>query len=291
MDEQISVEEYADELVDLILSVVQFGDPREIAMELSECQSDISDVLPHLSTKGWGDPALSFRKQVNDIAKKSSLETRHDENLSYPPSDYSTTGDPVSLVMEGCYKATGHYTTFVYALPELKAALVNSMKKRGIDEDSAWPLITQEWKIWANMMNLPEIAKLTRAMPAYEDYNQGKPHNRSLMDARRKIEHTVDGKIVEKISIETGGTDENGNDGVPFEIPASNDVIAEVTDKVFAEQCLAVLNNEDRKIMTRFADGETLESLARDFGYKTASGMLKRIERIRKQIQEIMEEQ
>jgi hypothetical protein len=83
------------------------------------------------------------------------------------------------------------------------------------------------------------------------------------MDARRKIEHTVDGKIVEKISIETGGTDENGNEGVPLEISASNDVIAEVTDRVFAEQCLAILSNEDRDIITRYASGRHLSLLQR----------------------------
>ncbi len=153
MNEQISVEEFADELVDVILSSVQFGDPKEVAKQLSECHSDVSDILSYLSTKNWADPALNCRKKVTDIAKQSSMEARHDERLSYPPSDYSPTGDPVSLVMEGCYKATGHYATLIYALPELKTALVKSMKKRGIDEESAWPLITREWTIWANMMN------------------------------------------------------------------------------------------------------------------------------------------
>ncbi|MBQ3927107.1 MAG: hypothetical protein II710_00515 [Clostridia bacterium] len=280
MSEQTEIEEFADELVDAILSTVQLGDPKEFG----ECHSDLSDIFQRLSTKDWGVQALRFREHVTDIAKQTSLDARREERLSYPPSDYSPTEDPISLTLEGCYQVTGHYTTYIYAMPELKEALIDSMKKRGIEEDNVGLLLTREWKILANMMNLPEIAELTRTMPAYEDFNQSKQRNRSLANARRKIEHTVNGKIVEKVSLETGGMDENGNTGDPLEIPDTADMVSEVTDKVFAEQCMAVLTDEDREIMMRYAEGETLESLAGDFGYKTPGGMLKRIDRIRTQI-------
>ena len=174
MSEQTEIEEFADELVDAILSTVQLGDPKEFG----ECHSDLSDIFQSLSTKDWGVQALRFREHVTDIAKQTSLDARREERLSYPPSDYSPTEDPISLTLEGCYQVTGHYTTCIYAMPELKEALIDSMKKRGIEEDNVGLLLTREWKILANMMNLPEIAELTRTMPAYEDFNQSKQRNR-----------------------------------------------------------------------------------------------------------------
>ena len=104
------------------------------------------------------------------------------------------------------------------------------MAQHGIDADNCNELLKREWDIWAYLLSLPEIAKLTKSMPAYEDYNRSKPENRSLISAARKIEHTKNGAIVEKVSIETGGPkDENGK-ATPLEIASSDDMVAEITD-------------------------------------------------------------
>ena len=56
---------------------------------------------------------------------------------------------------------------------------------------------------------------------------------------------------------------------------------------MFLEECLALLSPEDRGLLTRhYVNGETLTSLAKDYGYANASGVRKRIERIKKQITE-----
>ena len=284
--------EFINQLVEAILFAVQAGGSKETikeaAKELKECPSDISNILPYVNTKGWGEPARRFKTEVGAIAKNSSLDTRRELRLSFPPSHFSTTDDPVSLTFEGCYDATSYFTTLIYACPEIKNALIEAMKAHGVDEDNAWDLVTREWKLWSHMMHLPEVADITRAMPAYEDYNRGKPNNYSLISAARKIEHTVGGKIVPKISIETGGTDENGNGGKPLEIAATDDVIEDATNKIYAEECLAILDETDREIMLRHADGETYASLAKAFGYKTAGGMQKHIKKIKNQIADRM---
>ena len=66
----------------------------------------------------------------------------------------------------------------------------------------------------------------------------------------------------------------------------STDVSKEATDRLFLEECLSSLSPEDRELLTRYADGETLTALAKDYGYANASGVKKRIERIKKQILE-----
>lgn len=227
---------------------------------------------------------LSLGIQYPDIVKGTSLDTRHDLKLSFPPSDFSKTDDPVSLTYEGCYKAVGYYTAIINASPELKTAFIEAMAQHGIDADNCNELLKREWDIWAYLLSLPEIAKLTKSMPAYEDYNRSKPENRSLISAARKIEHTKNGAIVEKVSIETGGPkDENGK-ATPLEIASSDDMVAEITDRIMVQQCLSLLSETDREILIRHANGETYAALANAYGYKTAGGMQKRIVRIKKQV-------
>ena len=225
-----------------------------------------------------------FHREAEYIVKGTSLDTRHDLKLSFPPSDFSKTDDPVSLTYEGCYKAVGYYTAIINASPELKAAFIEAMAQHGIDADNCNELLKREWDIWAYLLSLPEIAELTKSMPAYEDYNRSKPENRSLISAARKIEHTKNGAIVEKVSIETGGPkDENGK-ATPLEIASSDDMVAEITDRIMVQQCLSLLSETDREILIRHANGETYAALANAYGYKTAGGMQKRIARIKKQV-------
>ena len=89
---------------------------------------------------------------------------------------------------------------------------------------------------------------------------------------------------MKKVSIETGGPkDENGK-ATPLEIASSDDMVAEITDRIMVQQCLSLLSETDREILIRHANGETYAALANAYGYKTASGMQKRIARIKKQV-------
>ena len=62
-----------------------------------------------------------------------------------------------------------------------------------------------------------------------------------------------------------------------------------VTDKVMLESALASLDETDRDLLLRHAAGETYAELAADFGYKTAGGVQKRIERIRQKLKDFYE--
>ena len=272
------------QIVDMIMSTLQNGTAKEIAERNMADRLDISEVLPNIDTTNWCEEAQDYLKEIYRIVKGTSIDTRHDLKLSFPPSDFSKTDDPVSLTYEGCYKAVGYYTAIINASPELKAAFIEAMAQHGIDADNCNEFLKREWDIWAYLLSLPEIAELTKSMPAYEDYNRSKPENRSLISAARKIEHTKSGAIVEKVSIETGGPkDENGK-ATPLEIASSDDMVAEITDRIMVQQCLSLLSETDREILIRHANGETYAALANAYGYKTASGMQKRIARIKKQV-------
>ena len=272
------------------MTAVQGGTPEEAAMRNMTDRLDISDVLPDIDTTGWSYESREKLKEYCKAIKWSSLDTRHDLKLSFPPSDYSKTNDPVSLTYESCYKAVGYYTSIINDIPELKNAFIEAMAEYGITEDNFEDFLRREWDIWAYMLSLPEMAELTREMPEYEDYNRGKYENRSLISAKRKIEHTSSGKILRKVSLDKGGARDENGDYSAYEIPDKNDVISAADDRIMAEQCLAALDKTDREILVRRINGETIASLAKAYGYKTAGGMQKRIERIKRQIAEKMAE-
>ena len=149
------------------------------------------------------------------------------------------------------------------------------MGAHGYTEENIDDLLKREWDIHAHLMSLPQIAEAYKDVPDYSDYNHEKPNNYSLQNAKRKIEHMIDGQLVEKVSMEHTSYQD------------TTDIAAEVIDKVFLEECLALLSPEDRVLLTRhYINGETLTSLAKDYGYVNASGVRKRIERIKKQITE-----
>ena len=163
------------QVVDMIMSTLQSGTAKEIAERNMSDRLDISEVLPNVDTTNWCEGAQGYIKEIYRIVKGTSLDTRHDLKLSFPPSDFSKTDDPVSLTYEGCYKAVGYYTAIINASPELKAAFIEAMAQHGIDADNCNELLKREWDIWAYLLSLPEIAKLTKSMPSYEDYNRSKP--------------------------------------------------------------------------------------------------------------------
>ena len=170
--------------------------------------------------------------------------------------------------------------------PEIREALIKAMADRGYTAENIDEFLKREWDISAYLMNLPQIAEICKELPDYADFNHSKPDNYSLQNARRKIEHTTDGKLVEKVSLERGGPQDAGGQYTLYPLNDTTDVAADVIDRISMEQCLAQLSPEDRDLMARYANGESLTALAKEYDYAHASGVRKRIERIKKEIKE-----
>jgi hypothetical protein len=214
------------------------------------------------------------------------MDTRHDLSLAFPPSHFSGEDNPLMLFYKAFYDTVTYYTTLIQGTPEVRDALIKAMADKGYNEDNIDELLKREWDINAYLMNLPQIAEIFKELPDYSDYNHGKPNNYSLQNAKRKIEHISGGKLVEKVSIERGGPKDASGQYTPYPLDDATDVTSEVIDKVYLEQCLALLSPEDRELLVRHANGESYTALAKDYGYANASGVRKRIERIKKQITE-----
>lgn len=247
---------------------------------------DITNIAAALPLKEMPPEVVKYLKELSQIVKDTSMDTRHDLSLAFPPSHFSGESNPLVLYYKAFYDTVAYYTALIQSTPEMCDALIKAMADKGYNEDNIDEFLKREWDISAYLMNLPQIAEIFKELPDYSDYNCGKPNNYSLQNAKRKIEHIIDGQLVEKVSLERGGPIDSSGQYSPYPLDDVTDVTAEVIDKVYLEQCLALLSPEDRELLIRHANGETLTALAKDYGYANASGVRKRIERIKKHITE-----
>ena len=266
------IQQSANEFVTALIDTLGNGTVQEVVKKNFDDALDIE----HISDPFQSDdipPELAARlKDLANVVKDTSMDTRHDLKLAFPPSHFSGTDNPLMLFYKSYYNVIANHTMLIENAPETKDALLKAMAAHGYTEENIDDFLKRMWDIHAHLMCLPQIAETYKEVPDYSDYNSGKPNNYSLQNAQRKIEHMMEGQLVEKISMEN------------LTLEDSTDVSKEVTNSLFLEECLSSLSPEAQELLTRYADGETLTALAKDYGYANASGVKKRIERIRKQI-------
>ncbi len=286
MPEEKDIQQIADEFVTALVNTVGEGTVQEVVEKNKDDALDITNIAAALPLKEMPPEAVKYLKELSQIVKDTSMDTRHDLNLAFPPSHFSGESNSLMLYYKAFYDTVAYYTALIQSTPEMRDALIKAMADNGYTEDNIDELLKREWDINAYLMNLPQIAEIFKELPDYSDYNCGKPNNYSLQNAKRKIEHIIDGQLVEKLSLERGGPIDSSGQYTPYPLDDVTDVTAEVIDKVYLEQYLALLSPEDRELLVRHVNGETLTALAKDYGYANASGVKKRIERIKKQITE-----
>lgn len=269
-----NIQESANEFVSALINTLGNGTIQEVVEKNFDDALDIKRVSGTFQSDEIPPELAAHLKDLARIVQNTSMDTRHDLNLAFPPSHFSSTDNPLMLLYKSYYDLITNYTMLVENAPETKDALIKAMTDHGYTEENIDELLKREWDIHAHLMCLPQIADTYKEVPDYSDYNSGKPNNYSLQNAKRKIEHQIDGHLVEKDSIEN------------LPLPDTMDIATEVIDKVYLEECLFFLSPEDKELLIRYSKGETLTSLAKDYGYANASGVKKQIERIRKQILE-----
>lgn len=269
------IQQSANEFVTALVNTLGKGTIQDVVKKNFNDALDIESIMIHNPNEEMSSDVSAYLKELAEIVKSTSMETRHDLGLAFPPSHFSSVDNPLMLFYKSFYDTVAYYTALIQATPQVRDALIDAMAKKGYTTDTIDGLLKREWEIQAYLMNFPQIAENCKVLPDYSDYNQKKPNNYSLQNAKRKIEHMIDGQLVEKVPIEQTSYQD------------TTDIAAEVIGKVFLEECLALLSPEDRGLLTRhYINGETLTSLAKDYGYANASGVRKRIERIKKQITE-----
>lgn len=284
MAEERTIQQKADEFVTTLVNTLDNGTVQDVVEKNRADALDISNIAVNLPFKEMSPEVAAYFKDLLQTIQNTSMDTRHDLSLAFPPSHFSSTDNPLMLFYKAFYHTVAYYTTMIDSDPEVCAALIQAMADKGYTSDNIDEFLKREWDIGAHLMNLPQIAEICKELPDYADYNHGKPNNYSLQNAKRKIEHTTDGKLVEKVSLERGGPQDAGGQYTSYPLVDTTDVTADVIDRVAMDQRLAQLSLENRDLLMRYADGESLTALAKEYGYANASGVRKRIERIKKEI-------
>ena len=126
------------------------------------------------------------------------------------------------------------------------------------------------------------ILDIVREMPCDEDFEKWDTNARK--DFLRRWYHTRS-KKVQTVSLE--GMLENSDDDSPiFHIPDPSQNVEEyVIAKDFVERFLKTLPLKDRQIVELRQDGFTYEEIADKLGYKNHSGVIKRVEAVKKKFQ------
>lgn len=157
------------------------------------------------------------------------------------------------------------HTEIPFFKPEYVREIFGRVVKRAIEE--------QGWQ---------PILDVVREMSCDEDFEPWDTNARK--DFLRKWYHTRS-KKVQTVSLEA--LLEDDEDSSIFYIPdATQNVEAYVVAKDFAERFLTTLSEKDRQIVQLRQDGYTYEEVAAAMRYKNHSGVIKRIEAIKKKFRE-----
>lgn len=149
--------------------------------------------------------------------------------------------------------------------PERIQELFGKVVKRAIEE--------QGWQ---------PILDVIREMPCDEDFEPW--HINVRIDFQRKWYHTRSKNVQTVLLEELLEEDEDGN---IFYIPdATQNVEAYVIAKDFVKRFLATLSDKDRQIVQLRQEGYTYVEVADKLGYKNHSGVIKRIEVVKKKLKE-----
>jgi len=144
--------------------------------------------------------------------------------------------------------------------PEYIKAVIANLVKRAIEEHGLQPIL-----------------KVVRAIPCDEDFERWDTNARK--DFIRKWYHTRS-KRVQTVSLEEYMEDEESG------IHEIEDSSAAFEDNIIAEDFCgrfkSTLSKRDMEILELRAEGHTYEEIARRLGYKTHSGVLKRMNAVKK---------
>ena len=126
------------------------------------------------------------------------------------------------------------------------------------------------------------ILDIVREMPCDEDFEKWDTNARK--DFLRRWYHTRS-KKVQTVSLE-GMLESSDDDSPIFNIPDPGQNVEEyVIAKDFVERFLDTLPLKDRQIVKMRQDGYTYEEIADKLGYKNHSGVIKRVEAVKKKLQ------
>ena len=237
--------EEINQLTKTLVDTMADGTPKEIAKDLESQFVDRStEHLYRKVTPTDLSGSTEVYKYVKGEIESAFIPTRRDMKLSFPPTCYSS-NDPITLLYESNYKLIQFWTLAILENDDITNAFLEAMAQAGVDGSNIDDFLNTECAVLAHLQQMPMIASIQRKMPDYDDFNRFKPNNFRYLDAQKKIEHTMNGELVTKVSLETGGPADKGGNPTPLEIEAP-DMIAEITTEICIQQSMKALSERSK---------------------------------------------
>ena len=217
----------------------------------NECLKEIMDAVSNLAFPHFGFPG--FKEQYTGYCPVWIFS-------NYLPIWAKEVEKEIGLNLQ-CLFYHSKILPYAYPPAEEVDALFERIVKRVIAEQ-----------------NLQPVLDVVKEMPCHEDFEPGRSYVR--MDFLRKWYHTRS-KRVQEISLDQafGGEDF----GPLFFIPdASTHVEEHVISKVFLEQFMGTLTEQERRLLDLRQQGYTWVEIAPELGYASHSGVLKKVDSIMK---------
>ena len=271
--------EEINQLTKTLVDTMVNGTPKEVAKGLeSQFVDHSTEQLYRKVTPTDQSGSTEVYKYIKGEIESAFIPTQRDMKLSFPPTCYSSS-DPITLLYESNYKLIRFWTLAILENEDIMSAFLDAMAQAGVDGSNIDNFLNTECAVLAHLQQMPMIASIQRKMPDYDDFNRFKPNNFRYLDAQKKIEHTMNGELVSKISLETEGPTDKGGNPTPLEIEAP-DMIAEITTEFCIQQSMKALSEKEQSILRLRLQGKNMSEIATILDYHDASGVKKAIKRI-----------
>ena len=137
------------------------------------------------------------------------------------------------------------------------------------------------------VMDYPRLVQVMKEIPTYEDFNHYNKNNRPRSDFHRKWEHSrAKIKVTSLDEMEEAVDDE----GESLYSPVADESV-NVEEQAFSElkvrEFWASLNEDEQHLLQLKMDGLTTQEIAAEFGLKTHSAVVKRLQKLKKKYDEI----
>ena len=97
MPEEKDIQQIADEFVTALVNTIGEGTVQEVVEKNKDDALDITNIAAALPLKEMPPEVVKYLKELSQIVKNTSMDTRHDLNLAFPPSHFSGESNPLML--------------------------------------------------------------------------------------------------------------------------------------------------------------------------------------------------
>ena len=92
-----NIQQSANEFVTALVNTLGNGTVQDVVKKNFDDALDIESIMIHNPNEEMSSDVSAYLKELAEIVKGTSMDTRHDLGLAFPPSHFSSTNNPLML--------------------------------------------------------------------------------------------------------------------------------------------------------------------------------------------------